>query len=547
MIKLKSELVMERKPRGRPFPWSMLLLLVAVLLAVLTVLAGLTLERWWAKLALSAWKSRMSAKGEVFDPRRIWPPPSVRSLQFSNDFARVTVELPWGLRMYGGQYCSVVPETPGLARRGSQEPKPPSYGNQNSTNTWQDLEARLRGSATSMQTLRQLMKDPPASVGYDVIKLLEDEWIPNFVAGRVAAQTLHAAAGLELHNGNLPGALENLQALSGCERLYEQDPILVSFMIRVAIMGLSVDAFWDALQAEGWTEPQLAAVQQACPCDSLLAQMARTMEAGRASRISSLKRLRASSYGDWVRKFEDFYTSFGAKPPASCAAPRVRLWRDWVFHPVWRYAWADEEELNYLKNVQLDLAILREVVQQKAWVEHRRQLASSHENFRPPTGSWRYYMKIPMIESFSDVIGGSPESPGYPYPEFARAWNTTMKNLTLGEMVNAAVALKRYKLRHGQWPKNLAALVPEFASRPPVDFMDGKGLRYRVEQDGSFTLYSVGEDGQDNGGDPTPAASDSQFKRNSCWEGRDWVWPRVKKISTAPVATNTAGSGRRNG
>lgn len=233
-----------------------------------------------------------------------------------------------------------------MARRGSQEPKPPSYGNQNSTNTWQDLEARLRGSATSLQTLRQLMKDPPASVGYDVIKLLEDESIPNFVAGRVAAQTLQAAAGLELHNGNLPGALENLQALSGCERLYEQDPTLVSFMIRVAIMGLSVDAFWDALQAKGWTEPQLAALRQACPCDPLLAQMARAMEAERASRISSMKRLRASSYGDWVRKFEDVYASWGAKPPASCAAPRVRLWRDWVLHPVWRYAWAHEEELN---------------------------------------------------------------------------------------------------------------------------------------------------------------------------------------------------------
>ena len=146
MIKLKSDLIMERKPRGRRLPWSMLPPLVAVLLTVLTVLAGLTLERWWAKLASSAWKSRMSAKGEIFDPRRIWPPPSVRSLQFSNEFARVTVELPWGLRMYGGQYCSVVREAPGMARRGSQEPKPPSYGNQNSTNTWQDLKARLAGA-----------------------------------------------------------------------------------------------------------------------------------------------------------------------------------------------------------------------------------------------------------------------------------------------------------------------------------------------------------------------------------------------------------------
>ena len=162
MIRLTSETKAEseKAPRRR-VPWW----LVVLVLTVITVFTGLTLERWWGKLGLSAWKNEMAARGEVFDPRRIWPPPAVRSLQFSNDFARVTGELPAGLRMYGGQYRSVVRETLGMARRGSQEPKPPSYGNQNSTNTWQDLEAKLRGSATSLQALRQLMKDPPGSVG----------------------------------------------------------------------------------------------------------------------------------------------------------------------------------------------------------------------------------------------------------------------------------------------------------------------------------------------------------------------------------------------
>lgn len=544
MIRLKSETESEKAPRrGVPWRWGVLGVLV---LAVITVFSGLTLERWWGNLALSAWKNEMMGKGEIFDPRRIWPPPSARSLRFSNDFARVTGELSAGLKMYGAQYYSVVPETPGLARRGSQEPKPPSYGHLTSTNTWWDLEAKLRGSTTSLQELRQLMKDPPGSVGYDVMRQLEDEVIPNFVASRVAAQTLHAAAGLELHNGNLPGALEVLQALSGAGRIYEQDPTLVSFMIRVAILGLSVDAFWDALQAEGWTEPQLAALRQACPCDQLLSQMPKTMEAGRASRISNMRRLRVSSYGDWIRKYEEIYQSFGGKPPASAAAPRVRFWRDWVFHPLWRYAWADEEELHYLESVQGDLVILREAVQKKAWVGPRTQLASSHQNYLLPAASWRFYMKLPMIESFSEAIGGAPpEPPGYPYPEFARAWDTAMKNLTLGEMVNAVVALKRYRLRHGRWPQSLAVLVPDFATRPPLDLMDGRQLRYRLETDGSFTLYSVGQDGLDNGGDPTPASPVSAFQKNSCWDGHDWVWPRAAKISIVPTAASAAAFGRR--
>jgi len=111
--------------------------------------------------------------------------------------------------------------------------------------------------------------------------------------------------------------------------------------------------------------------------------------------------------------------------------------------------------------------------------------------------------------------------------------------------VNAVVALKRYRLRHGQWPQSLAVLVPDFATRPPPDLMDGRQLRYRLEPDGSFTLYSVGQDGQDNGGNPTPAFSGTQYQNQSCWEGRDWVWPRAAKISIVPTAASAAASGRR--
>ena len=52
--------------------------------------------------------------------------------------------------------------------------------------------------------------------------------------------------------------------------------------------------------------------------------------------------------------------------------------------------------------------------------------------------------------------------------------------------------------------------------------MDGHDLRYRLNPDGTYLLYSVGEDGVDNGGDPTP----EKEKRLYFLNGRDWVWPR---------------------
>lgn len=64
----------------------------------------------------------------------------------------------------------------------------------------------------------------------------------------------------------------------------------------------------------------------------------------------------------------------------------------------------------------------------------------------------------------------------------------------------AALALKRHRARHGGYPKTLPELVPELLEIPPVDFMDGKPLRYRLTVDGHFALYSVGLNCVDDGG-----------------------------------------------
>src|SRR5438876_1076887 len=68
-----------------------------------------------------------------------------------------------------------------------------------------------------------------------------------------------------------------------------------------------------------------------------------------------------------------------------------------------------------------------------------------------------------------------------------------------------SIAIKRYQLRHGKLPAGLDGLVPEFLAEVPRDRMDGKPLRYRVNAQAGFMLYSVGSDGIDNGGDGAQA------------------------------------------
>ena len=90
-----------------------------------------------------------------------------------------------------------------------------------------------------------------------------------------------------------------------------------------------------------------------------------------------------------------------------------------------------------------------------------------------------------------------------------------------------AIALKRYQLKHGQWPEKLADLSPEFLPSAPLDPVDGQPLRYKRNDDGTYLLYSIGDDGLDGGGDVTSAKSGSSAASSWNWlRARDWVWPQ---------------------
>jgi len=90
-----------------------------------------------------------------------------------------------------------------------------------------------------------------------------------------------------------------------------------------------------------------------------------------------------------------------------------------------------------------------------------------------------------------------------------------------------AIALKRFQLQHGSYPPNLNALVPEFALTVPRDPVDGEPLRYRLLLDGNFRLYSIGENGKDDNGNP--ALKNNVEGSTFNWlnsQALDWVWPQ---------------------
>jgi hypothetical protein len=487
------------------------------------VFGVLLVERWRGQWALNRWKHRMAAQGEIFEANRIWPQPSAQSLAFSNHLQRAVEQLPPGLSRFSGQISAIVVQEPGMARRGSQEPSPRFGSQTHGSNTWEELELEIRHAEPSLQVFRRILRDPPADMGYEILPRLESAGLANFINFRRSAQALQAAVIWNLHQGDLEGATDNLVPLAGFTRLYADDPNLVNYMIRIAVLGLSTEVAWDALQADGWTEAQLAALQQAFHCDPLLAQMPRTLEAERATRLFQLEWFSSHSYAAWVARFEEICQSFGHKLPTSGWFLATQGYREWVFHPLWKFAWADQEEGVYLKHQQCELDLLREACKTGSWKKVCARLEGLEANYRPPFASCRFYLALPLMDEMFQPNPASADHRQYPYPMFTRAWSTAMKNLTLCHLVTAAIGVKRYELRHGKPPASLEALVPDFVADVPRDLMDGQPLRYQVRCDGTYCLYSVADDARDDQGTAIPKADDHQPP--SAWNGRDWVWP----------------------
>ncbi|MCW3059083.1 MAG: hypothetical protein JWQ02_904 [Capsulimonas sp.] len=99
----------------------------------------------------------------------------------------------------------------------------------------------------------------------------------------------------------------------------------------------------------------------------------------------------------------------------------------------------------------------------------------------------------PMADILTPVFIGLP----------AMCDNDRTQNAFLG----IALALHAYQLQHHAYPETLSALAPDLLPRLPDDpFAPGSPLRYQKNA-GTYTLYSVGPDGVDDGGkaidDPT--------------------------------------------
>ena len=375
--------------------------------------------------------------------------------------------------------------------------------------TWEEFAAQMAAAEIPLREIREALQNPEADAGAWTNVLVGGR--VNYVPNRIAAQWFMGAAENELHRGRLEAGLQDLEAIAGVAQIDRNEYTLVAHMIRVAVAGVGLATTWDALQAPGWTDPQLERLQKAWEPVDLVEAVEKGVVGSRACGYEIIVMVRRLSGPQASRLLR---TSWNI--PSSSSKASFEDWaKDYLYFPAYKLTSIDADELFYLKTMQEEMTALRLVQAHRPWSEARQALFKATSPINQLTNvidGFRYPLSVTTI------------------PNYPKACGTPIDVETERQMTLAAIALKRFQLRHGKLPPSLEAMVPELLPAVPYDYMSAKPLIYRLKPDGGYVLYSVGLDGKDDGGDPSPAPSSSP----GLWGGRDAVWPSPATAPTDP-------------
>jgi hypothetical protein len=335
--------------------------------------------------------------------------------------------------------------------------------------------------------------------------------LPHLAMLKSLDQTLGARALLELRQGHNEAAWTNLLASTQLAAAYDPEPSEISCLVRCACVEISHDIAWQMLQSRGWSDEQLADLQRKWQSFDLFKGLPETAAFARASAVDMCQREREQP------------THVGLSPNIVWHSPRsvwpalVSYWRQMRYRHHGTYE--DEKALLlFYRDRELQL---QNAIQAKTWSEMRLLPGITNAVPFKSTYSSRLQVQLNMHQISRAAIGGR-------FGMLGRAAEAEARR----RLVVTAIVLERYRIRHQSYPRELADLAPEFLKEAPLDFMDGKPLRYSPTTDGHFVLYSVGLDCSDNGG-AMPQRRSRGFGYDEFVDygaaGRqptDLVWPR---------------------
>lgn len=496
---------------------------ILIAIGIFLVLSGgvsfLTM-RMQPESQVESYKKMLRAKGEKLELGEVLPPPvppesnSVNAVQDAfRMFGSGSDNIPDAMKMVA----------PGKAMIGWLQPDVRGSGTGSDfTNSWDEFAAGIAANRPVIESLHEVLERPRLDFQLNYkkgIALL----LPHLAPLKQAAQKLEAAAICDLHNGDTGAAATNILTLLGLVQRNAAEGLLISHLVRIAMTAIAVTPTWELLQATNVTDAQLAAVQKGWEQMNFFRDAENTFVMERVWMTETIRKSRASHEG--------FQETFGrsASMSSSGSSPGSGGW-SWpldleeiterprlaIGEVMWRSSWSYSDELRALQSGQIIVETLRTMqTNQSQFYKADYDAMTARLSAVGITNAGEAFSRALRIPDFREFFG-----------EFSSAIGRTLRIESARRVVVTAMALKRFQLKHGKLPGTLNELAPEFFPSVPIDPYDGKSLRYHPNPDGTYLLYSVGEDGRDDGGDPTNTASgnSSLYWQNN--HARDWVWPQ---------------------
>lgn len=348
---------------------------------------------------------------------------------------------------------------------------------------WNRATAIANRVQPELASLHEAMGSPTARAAWES-RLNLYAPIPNYRPLRETAQGLHEFVQVDLRRGAIDPAFTNLMTMVRLCRYHQETAQLVVYMLRVAITGLTVDALWQALQAPGWSEAQLEALQRELAAIDILKTLPLTLELERVGRLQELDKYREGG----TAHLQDLARNFGL------ATMQSGFWKQRLHHAHW----------SLFRYRDVELRVIQELQQQ---IDRTRQLAEGHAlNTLPaePT-PWQRTPLNAWFDKWAEPNRGFPLLSMYDGVfNSTRAVRTVASNETARRLALVALALERFRLATGGLPETLEQLVPDYLAGVPVDLLEGRSIRYKVRPDQHFSLYAQDATGEPQGSSSEP-------------------------------------------
>ncbi len=382
----------------------------------------------------------VSHRGET--ERRI---AALRAAGYPTTFAELAeyTKLPDGAEnaagMYGSAFEALVLPVDDANVPSLGKAKWPARGAPLPEPTAKAVEACLAANGQCLALLHEAAGIEHCRYDYDYARML-----PPAQDSRQAEQLLHLSAIYHASQGDTAAAVTAIEDGLRLSDSLQREPALIGYLVRIGCLGLTLNGLERSLSLTTFTDGQLKELGDALTRTGNTLDFTRVLVTERCFMIERCRN--PSRLG-----------------PTGGGLP-VRML------PGMRETWLTDV-LNYME-AQIEAGQLPPVERLKRFRQIRDEI-----------------QQLSFLHVMTKIA----------VPAFTRAAELDLRARAHLELARTALVIERYRLAGGKVPQRLEELVPQYLKEVPSDPFDGNPIRYRRTEPG-YRLYSVSEDGQDNGG-----------------------------------------------